>query len=426
MKTKISVYWMHCKSCELLIENKLLDLPWVKLNNISLENNYIDIDVKSENDIEKIKETIEELWYSLEKKEEEKNDILDYILIFSIFICIWFLFLIIKDVKFLDEIIKSNNLNFFIILLIWFIASISTCLAVTGWIVLWFSKYIDTSTNTYSHLKTQFNFHIWRIIWFTIFGGILWSIWWFLWWFWFLNKFLLLLAWIFMLYMWLNMLGFVKFKLSMPKAFWNKILSIKNPVFAPIVWALTFFLPCWFTQSLQIYAASSWNFISWAIIMWTFALWTLPVLFRIWFWSSYFKDKDFYYINKVIWVLVIYFAIFILSGFSNMFNINIPLSNNTTQTNVNLVELKELTIIHNWSWFEDVVLEWAKNYKLTILPENDWLGCMFALTIPWIDENEYQIKKWVPIIIDIKNPNPWKYKAVCTAMGMKHWNIIIK
>lgn len=426
MKTKISVYWMHCKSCELLIENKLLDLPWVKLNNISLENNYIDIDVKSENDIEKIKETIEELWYSLEKKEEEKNDILDYILIFSIFICIWFLFLIIKDVKFLDEIIKSNNLNFFIILLIWFIASISTCLAVTGWIVLWFSKYIDTSTNTYGHLKTQINFHIWRIIWFAIFGWILWSIWWFLWWFWLLNKILLLVAWIFMLYMWLNILGFVKFKLSMPKAFWNKILSLKNPAFAPIIWALTFFLPCWFTQSLQIYATSSWSFLSWAIIMWTFAIWTLPVLFRIWFWSSYFKDKDFYYVNKIIWVLVVYFAIFILSGFSNMFNINIPLSNNTTKTNVNLVELKELTITHNWFWFDDIILEWAKNYKLTIMPESDGLSCMFALTIPGIDENEYFIKKWVPIIINIKNPNPWKYKAVCTSMWMKHWNIIIK
>jgi hypothetical protein len=51
---------------------------------------------------------------------------------------------------------------------------------------------------------------------------------------------------------------------------------------------------------------------------------------------------------------------------------------------------------------------------------------MFALTIPWIDENEYPVKKWVPIVIDIKNPKPGKYKAVCTAMWMRHGNIIIK
>jgi len=31
------------------------------------------------------------------------------------------------------------------------------------------------------------------------------------------------------------MMGFVKFKLSMPKSFGGKILSIKNPAFTPLV-----------------------------------------------------------------------------------------------------------------------------------------------------------------------------------------------
>lgn len=428
MKKKIPVYWMHCKACELLIENKLDEMPWVKLESISQNHNYIEVDVKSDKNIDEIKKAIEELWYHTQEKKVKKNDIFDYIIIFLIFIIFWILYLLFKDIKLFDDVLKNNNLSFFVILLIWLVASLSSCLAVTGWIVVWFSKYVDTSKKTSSHLKTQLNFHIWRIFWFAILGWILWSIWWFLGSFWLLNKILLLLAWVFMLYMWLNMLGFVKFKLSMPKAFWNKILSIKNPAFAPIIWALTFFLPCGFTQSMQVYAASSWSFMSWAMIMWTFALGTMPVLFLVWIGSSYFKDKDFNYVNKVIWVLVVYFGIFILSGFSNMFNLNIPVSNNSTQTqtNVNLEELKEVTITHNWSWFDDVILEWAKNYKLTILPESDWLGCMFWLTIPWIDNNEYPVKKWVPIVIDIKNPTPWKYKAVCTAMGMRHGNIIIK
>lgn len=426
MKKKIPVYGMHCKACELLIENKLNDMSWVKIESISQGNNCIEVDVKSEKNIEEIKSVIKELGYSLEENKIKKNDLFDYIIILLTFIIFWVLYLLFKDIKFFEDVLKSNNLSFFVILLIWLVASLSSCLAVTGWIVVWFAKYIDTSKNTYSDLKTQASFHIWRIVWFAILGWILWSIWWLLWSFGFLNKFLLLLAWIFMLYMWLNMLWFAKFKLSMPKSFGGKILSIKNPAFAPVVWALTFFLPCWFTQSIQVYAASSWSFLTWAMIMWTFALWTMPVLFLVWFGSSYFKDKDFNYINKIIWVLVVYFGIFILSGFFNMFNLNIPVSNNTPQTNVNLVELKEITITHDWSWFEDVILEWAKNYKLTILPENDWFGCMFALTIPGIDENEYPVKKWVPIVIDIKNPTPWKYKAVCTAMWMRHWNIIIK
>ena len=42
------------------------------------------------------------------------------------------------------------------------------------------------------------------------------------------------LAWFFMLYMWLNMLWIIKYKLSLPKFFWNKILNIKNPVLSAI------------------------------------------------------------------------------------------------------------------------------------------------------------------------------------------------
>lgn len=109
-----------------------------------------------------------------------------------------------------------------------------------------------------------------------------------------------------------------------------------------------------------------------------------------------------------------------------MFNIHLPIKDTQTQNIQNLIELKEISITHDWYWFEDVVLEWAKNYTLTIIPKSDGLGCMFGLTIPWIDKKEYRVKKWVPIVIDIKNPIPWKYKAVCTAMWMRHGNIIIK
>lgn len=431
MNKKIPVYWMHCKSCELLIENRLSQMPWVKLKKISQSQNCINVEIKNEKAIEEIKKAIEELWYYTQENKVKKNDFFDYVTIFLIFIIFWALYLLLKDIELFNNIIKTDNLSFFVVLLIWIVASLSSCLAVTGWIVIWFSKCVNTSKNIYSSLKIQLGFHIWRILWFAILGWVLWSIWWYLWSFGILNKFLLLLAWIFMFYMWLNMLGFVKFKLSMPKIFWNKILNIKNPKFAPIVWALTFFLPCGFTQSMQVYAASSGSFLTWAMIMWTFALWTMPVLFLVWFWSSYFKDKDLSYVNKFIWVLVVYFGIFILSWFLNMLNLNIftsnnIVSNNTLQANANLEELKEVTIKHDWTGFDDVVLQWAKNYKLTIIPESDGFWCFFTLTIPGLDENEYPVKKGVPIVINIKNTIPWRtYRAVCTSMWMVQWNITV-
>lgn len=430
---KIPVYGMHCKACELLIEDKLSQISWVKVKKISQNKNLIEIDIENENDLTKIKETIKELWYELEKKDVKKNNIFDYIIIFLIFIIFWLLFIIFKELWIFNWFVRTDNLSFFVILLVWLVASLSSCLAVTWWIIIWFSKYIDTTNNAYAHIKNQLSFHLWRVFWFAFLWWILWVLWWYLWSFWIFNKILLLLAWILMLYMWLNTLNILpsitKFWITMPKFLWNKILNIKNPAFAPIIWLLTFFLPCWFTQSMQVYAASSWGFLSWAIIMWTFALWTMPVLFLVWFWSSYFKDKDFSYVNKFIWVLIVYFGIFILSWLLNMINLNalsISWNNQMQISSSDLQDVKEVTVIHDWTWFKDVVLEWAKSYKLKIMPESDGLWCMFSLTIPWIDEKSYPVKKWIPILIDIKDPKPWKYKAVCTAMWMVHWNIIIK
>lgn len=432
MNKKINVYWMHCKSCELLIENKLSEIPEVKVNKISEKENFVLVDYKNESDLEKINQSILELWYNTESKKIIKNNPLEYIIIALIFISFWFLFFLLKDIKLFENVLQTDNLSFLVILLIWVVASLSSCLAVTWWIVLGFSKYIDTSKDTTSLLKTQLNFHIGRILWFALWGWILWLIGSYLWSFWILNKALLLIAWIFMIYMWLNILNILpsitKLWITMPKSIWNKILNIKNPAFAPIIWALTFFLPCWFTQGMQVYAASSWSFLTWAMTMGIFALWTAPVLFLVWFWSSYFKNKDFNLMNKIIWVIVIYFWIFILSGFANMFNFNTwATSSQINQNTSDLQEFKEVTMTHNWWWFDnDIILEWAKSYSVTINPTSDGRGCMYWITFPWLDNSEYLVKKWIPIIIDIKDPVPWTYKAVCTAMWMKHWDIIIK
>lgn len=426
MNKKIPVYWMHCKACEILIENKLSEIDGVTLKNISQNENCIEIDVKTDKNLEEVKNVIEELGYHSIQKKVKKNDIFDYIIIFLLFIVFAILYILFQDVQIFSNILKTDNLSFFMVILIWVVASLSTCLAVTGGIVLGFAKYVDTSKNTYSHIKTQIHFHFWRIFGFTFWWAILGFVWWYLGSFWIINKILLLLAWIFMVAMWLNILWIMKLKFGMPKIFGNKILSIKNPAFAPLIWALTFFLPCWFTQSMQVYAASSGSPLIWALIMWAFALGTMPVLFLVWFGSSYFKDKNFSYVNKVMWVLVIYFWIFIFSGLANMFHFQNFTSYNMAQINTSWIEHKDITITHDGSWFEPVILEGAKTYTLTIIPKSDGLGCMFELTIPGIDENAYPVKKGIPIIINIKNPKPGKYKAVCTAMGMKHGEIIIK
>ncbi|HEY6437974.1 MAG TPA: heavy metal-associated domain-containing protein, partial [Ignavibacteriaceae bacterium] len=61
MNKKVPVYGMHCKACELLIENKLSEMDGVTLKNISQSENCIEINIKTEKNLEEVKAAIEEL-----------------------------------------------------------------------------------------------------------------------------------------------------------------------------------------------------------------------------------------------------------------------------------------------------------------------------------------------------------------------------
>lgn len=427
MKTKLPIYGMHCKACELLVESRVSELSWVQVKWISQTKNYIEIELDDEKDIKKIKEIITSLWYEVEKKQTRKNNFFDYIIISLLFVLFWILYFLFQDVDFVQNIANVQNASLLVVILIWFVASLSSCLAVTGWIVLGFSKYMDTSKNASSGLVIQSKFHFGRILWFALWGGILGGIGWYFWSLGSLNTFLLFLAGIFMIYMGLHILNIIpSLKVSMPKVFWSKILNMKNPALAPIVWALTFFLPCGFTQSMQVYAASSGSFLSWALIMWAFALGTMPVLFLLGFGSSYFKNKDFHYANKVIWVIVIYFWIFMLTGFNNLVALSTPIENE--KIDLENISFEQKTVLHNgWSLAEkEVYLDAGKNYKLNIIPTKDGSGCMSTLTIPGIDKTIHQVLAGKTIGIPIVNAKPGTYNIVCSTMGMKQWEIIIQ
>jgi sulfite exporter TauE/SafE len=159
----------------------------------------------------------------------------------------------------------TSSVNYFSAILIWIIASFSTCLAITGWIVIGFSRFLDKWHWFLGHLKVQTSFQIWRLVGFFIF-------WWILGYFgsflninFTINAVLTILVGFLLFYMWLNILWLVpsitKYWVHMPKSFVQKIEKLGQPKYAPIVWALTFFLPCWFAQTMQLLAIWSWSFL---------------------------------------------------------------------------------------------------------------------------------------------------------------------
>jgi plastocyanin domain-containing protein len=85
-----------------------------------------------------------------------------------------------------------------------------------------------------------------------------------------------------------------------------------------LVGALTFFMPCGFTQAMQLYAMSTGNFLSGALIMGTFALGTAPGLLGIGGLTSAIKGTFARRFFKFAGIVVVSLAVFNISNGLNL------------------------------------------------------------------------------------------------------------
>jgi sulfite exporter TauE/SafE len=86
--------------------------------------------------------------------------------------------------------------------------------------------------------------------------------------------------------------------------------KLNHSVVPFLVGVTTFFLPCGFTQSMQIYTLSTGSFIKGGLTMLAFALGTLPVLALVGFSSFSIRDSKSGIFFKTAGLIVIAFALF--------------------------------------------------------------------------------------------------------------------
>lgn len=215
-------------------------------------------------------------------------------------------------------------------LMIGVIASLSTCLAVVGGLVLSLSAKVSQDVSTARPLVF---FHAGRLISFALLGGALGALGGAIG----INPTIMaiigLFAALIMVLLGIQLLDIFhfskNFQITMPAVFSKKITKIENSYWAPLlVGALTFLLPCGFTQAMQIGALSSGSFLEGMKIMTFFALGTLPVLALISFGSYEFAHSKYASLFfKTAGIIVIGLGIFaFLAGLAGLGIIN-PLFN---------------------------------------------------------------------------------------------------
>ena len=323
----------HCASCKIFIEDTLNEQIGIERANVDLKQETVSIDTnldESQNKLAEIlTEKIQHNGYSLsvEKKAKEKKDNGVTWQALPIGLAFLALFFIVQKSGILNLGIggQTTSVTSFLIGLI---ASVSSCLAIVGGLVLSLSAQV--SQDNVSDTKTFTLFHIGRLVSFAVLGGVLGAVGSAIGINFTFTAILGILASVVMLLLGLNLVGvFAKNKVALPSGIFNFFRRIEHKTFTPLILGFaTFFLPCGFTQSMQVSALSSGSFMSGLLIMLAFALGTLPMLVLLSFGSASFahgKHAPLFF--KSAGVVVIGLGLFaLLTGLAGLGIIN-PLFN---------------------------------------------------------------------------------------------------
>ncbi len=297
-KYTFHVSGMHCKACVLMIESELKDLPHIMHAQSSLSDHSVevtgDFGGKSAEQVAlELTDILKPHGYTLLIEKQQYTAKWGEFKI-AVPIAFGFVLLFITLQKMgIVNLVDASEVTYGTAFVIGIIASLSTCMAVVGGLVLSMSA---TFAKEGDKIKPQLMFHGGRLISFFILGGVIGALG---------SAFTLstsatvvlnLLVGLVMLVLGINLLDtfhFAKrFQLSMPKfiAKYAHGISKFNHTLTPVfVGIATFFLPCGFTQSMQLYALSTGSFWIGGLTMLSFALGTLPVLALVSFGSAWIK-----------------------------------------------------------------------------------------------------------------------------------------
>lgn len=442
---------MHCASCEILIEKKILSIKGVK---------SVEADAgKGEVLVEYIgKRPKTEMLNSIFRKENylffdqplERNDRPqenNFFKIFAISILLIFGFLYLNKLGLSGWINVSSKSSLPAFFILGLIAGVSSCAALVGGLILSVSK---QWLEIYSHnksiltkLQPHLMFHTGRIISYGIFGAIVGVIGSRLQISLGFTSFLIIAVSIIMLFLALQMLGvkaFCRFQFTLPKFVTRYIAeetNFKGRYMPALLGAFTFFLPCGFTVTLQGLALISGNPLQGGVMMALFALGTAFPLLLIGFSTIKFSSRPHlaYQFSKVAGILILFFALFNINnqlnvlGFPSLNNFNLTLAAVVKNSNgdskisdeglppvVNgkqILKMEASSYGYSPNYFKvkaGVPVRWE-------IADKGTSGCANAIISRGLFEGEIPLTPGQISIKEFTPTNPGKYKFSCW-MGM--------
>lgn len=351
-KTTLKIAGMHCPSCEILVEDKFKDLK----NVIQAKSNYktqtVEVLFKGNLDTEKINQKLQKFGYQIKEKEENfKESLKEKIIIFLGWLIFWFfVYLMIKDLSFFKNSFLNGPFRFWPIFILGLIASLSTCMATSG------ALFLSTLEEKKDNLKKAIYFNSGRVVAYGLFGFFVGLIgkqlsgnFYFMASLSFFISFLLI-------FLGLDMAKIFRLTTIFPydKTGWifkkSENYLIRNRQRSEFfLGGLTYFLPCGFTQTTQVYALSLGNPWLSALTMIIFALGTSPTIFLVALIEKFLRNSFYHLFFKAMAALVFLVGVNYLLNSLTLVGVNFRFFTN------NRLSLKNVKVENGWQIIEMVV-----------------------------------------------------------------------
>lgn len=419
--TTLSIGGMTCKSCELLLERKLKAVPGVR--NVDVNHRTGTARIEGDADRKSLHAVIREAGYLPGGKAPSDTRWLEIGVSLLVILALYHLLKAFDLVALAPS--TSGVLTLGGIFVIGLVAGTSSCLAVTGGLLLAMAaKHHERHGDTapWHRFRPLMHFNIGRLASYFILGGVVGV----------LGQSVTLSATttgyvniavaLVMLYLALGILGVMpkgRMPTLLPKSITRKIAALSDsdhPAAPMALGALTFFLPCGFTQSLQLVALASGSFLSGGLVMFTFALGTAPALFGLSALSSTAKGAGSRIFLRFSGALVLLLAVFNLQTGLALSGIYVPEGSGDGTTARIRGDVQEVAMtVTRYGYEPDVItikagvpVRWTVEGSLAS-------GCTSIMTIPSL--NISQALRKGENVIEFTAPEPGNLAFMCS-MGM--------
>lgn len=322
-KITLAIKGMHCPSCNIFIKDQFKKIKNVKKVEADFRSQKAEVYFEGNLNLDKINHLIKPYGYQIvQEKEDEKfggkNNWIDFVVLLIFFITIG---LILKEINLFPDFSKTS-LSLPMVFFLGIAASLSTCMATAGVLYLAVSQKNNSLTSALSFsLGRLFSYGFFGFIFGALGGGVVMIP--------FVSSLLTLIAGLMMIFLGLELSRVFSWQRFFNFGFSGRIFeffeeklnysSLKTPFF---LGAITYFLPCGFTQSVQIYSMSLGNPLISSLNMIVFALGTIPLIILINKINQIRQMNVHYYFLKSAGVLVFLIGFYYFFNFLTLVNLN--------------------------------------------------------------------------------------------------------